>query len=269
MKKTISIIIGLEETSHLEGCLKSIKENTPESYEIIFIVRSSMDSPYKWIKKLTDENKDYHLIEGDGGEISPRDFNRAIKESFGEYIVLLSSDTIVTENWLSGMLEHVNRAPDIGIVGPMGNNVNGIQKVPDTDHLSVDSLDDYAGSFRKINRYRRIASRRINGFCMLFRRSLIDKIGLFDENLNSQDFMIDDFCLRYALDGYTNLIAGDAFVYMHSNKVNLSSKKRFSDKWSGIDIKSELGEKVLALNAIEKADKLFQKNKIDDAFETL
>ena len=269
MKKTISIILNITDDGHLEDCLSSIRENTPESYEILFIVRSSTDSPYKWIRKLTDENKDYHLIEVGGEKITPRDFNEAIKKASGEYIVLLNSNTIVTENWVSGMLEHIDRAQDIGIVGPMVNNLQGIQKAPDTDHLSVDSLEDYAGSFRKRNRYRHIPSRKINSFCMLFRRSLIDKIGLFDESLDFQDFMIEDFCLRTALDGYTNLIAGDVFVYKYSNKVNLSSKKPFTDKWSGIDIKSELGEKVLALNAIEKADTLFQKGNIDDAFETL
>ena len=59
----------------------------------------------------------------------PKGRNQGIKLSQGEFILLLDNDVIVSEGWLSGMLECLNRAPAAGIVGPMTNSAAGLQQV--------------------------------------------------------------------------------------------------------------------------------------------
>ncbi|MEI6154124.1 MAG: glycosyltransferase, partial [Deltaproteobacteria bacterium] len=196
--------------------------------------------------------------------------------SSGEYILLLNNDVVVTENWLSGMLECLNSSPDTGIVGPMTNNISGTQKVQDADYNTIPRMTEYAKSFRERYRHRRVSCRRIVGFCMLLRHVLVDKIGLLDESFGTGNFEDDDYCLRATLAGYQNLIAGDVFIHHYGsrsfigNRIDYGSSISgniliFDEKWMGIDVNTPLGKIFTAFNFIEKADTLNQKGQMDKA----
>jgi len=89
----------------------------------------------------------------------------------------------------------------------------------------------------------------------------------------------DDFCLRAALAGYQNYIAGDVFIHHFGdrgfigNSIDYSSatsgnKKGMSTKWT-VSSQSETGTKLAVLRATENADKLFAKGKTDEAVAAL
>jgi len=274
------IILTFNQLKYTRECVESIRKRTPEPHEIFFVDNGSTDGTVKWLKKLLKENPNYKLIENHKNLGFPRGCNQGINASSGEYILLLNNDVVVTEGWLSGMLECLNSAPDIGIVGPMTNNISGTQKVEDTGYQSMADLNVFAQSFRERNRHRRIPMRRIVGFCMLFRRELVEKIGLLDETFGTGNFEDDDFCLRAALEGYKNFIAGDIFIHHYGsmsfrgNRIDYSSamtgnRKIFKEKWSGIERKSSPGEKAFVLNTLDEANTLNQKGKVDVAVGAL
>ena len=195
-------------------------------------------------------------------------------------LLLLNNDVVVTENWLAGMIEGLNSAADIGIVGPMTNNISGPQKVPIVDYLSIDGLACYARAFREKNRHRRIPCKRVVGFCMLFKSQLAEEIGLFDESFGSGNFEDDDWCLRTCLAGYRNLIAGDVFIHHYGsrtfigNKIDYGSslsgnRKLFTEKWAGKDIAQRFGKRLPIVNAVVKADEFYRQGDIEEATESL
>jgi GT2 family glycosyltransferase/Flp pilus assembly protein TadD len=280
-KNLVSIIIlTFNQIKYTKECVESIRNHTPEPHEIIFVDNGSTDGTVKWLRKLLKENPNYKLIENHKNLGFPKGCNQGIQASSGEYILLLNNDVVVTNGWLSGMLECMNSASDIGIVGPMTNNISGIQKVPEVPYDSVEYLAEFAKSFKERNMHRRIPVRRIVGFCMLFRRELVEKIGLLDATFGTGNFEDDDFCLRAALEGYKNFIAGDIFIHHYGsrsfigNRIDYSSamtgnRKIFKEKWSGIERKSSLGRKVLVLSALEDADLRNQKGNVDMAVDAL
>ncbi len=274
------VILTFNQLTYTKECVESIRKQTTEQHEIIFIDNGSTDGTVKWLRQLVKENPDYKLIENDKNLGFAKGCNQGILASTGEYILLLNNDVVITDGWLSGMLDCINSSRDIGIVGPMTNNISGLQKVPVVDYTSIKSLDDYAKSFREKNRYRRVSSGRIVGFCMLFRRELAEKIGLLDESFGTGNFEDDDYCLRASLAGYRNLIAGDVFIHHYGsrsfigNRIDYSSsmsgnKKIFTEKWSGIEAQSPLGKSLLTANAIDKAYELNQKGEIEEAAKML
>jgi glycosyltransferase involved in cell wall biosynthesis len=279
-KKVSIVILTFNELEYTKKCVESIRKHTPEQYEIIFVDNGSKDGTVKWLKKLIQKNQTFKLVENKKNLGFAKGCNQGITASSGEYILLLNNDVLVTESWLSGMLECTNSSPDIGIVGPMTNNISGLQKVVNEDYGSNENLDAYARLFREKNRYRRIPARRIVGFCMLFKRELIKEIGLLDETFGSGNYEDDDFCLRASLQGYKNLIAGDVFVHhagsrtFIGNKIEYSSsmaanRKKFNEKWNGLETDSALGKKALALKAMEKADEFYQRGQSSEAFNML
>jgi GT2 family glycosyltransferase/glycosyltransferase involved in cell wall biosynthesis len=281
LRNAVSIIIlTLNELEYTKRCIESIRKHTPETHEIIFVDNGSTDGTMNWLQNLVQEHNHYKLIENPNNLGFPKGCNQGIQASSGEYILLLNNDVIVTDGWLSGMLECLNSASDVGIVGPMTNNISGVQKVQDANDESLDCLDEYARKFRELNRYRRVPVTRVVGFCMLFERKLVEKIGLLDESFGSGNFEDDDYCLRAAIEGYRNIIAGDVFIHHYGsrsfignmidyNSAMSKNKKIFYEKWSGINTTSLLGKKLFLFRVIEKADHLNQQGMIENASDKL
>lgn len=275
-----SIIIQVHnQLEYAKNCINSIRRYTPDVHEIIFVDNGSTDATVKWLERLERENPNYHLIKNEHDFGFARSYNQGIEISQGEFLLLLDNDVVVTEGWLSAMLACLNSASDTGIIGPMTNAATGPQQVPGDTYASVDYLDTYAQEFRETYRHRRIPLRKIDRFCMLFKRELVERIGLLDEDLGSGIFTAEDFCLRAALDQYRNLIAGEVFIHHHGGRgpirntvapslATIRSKQVFDEKWGGIVAKSRIGKRVLTLNALERADECKQKDQIDKAVES-
>jgi len=264
----VSIVISTSgPQKYIRKCVESVKKYTPEAHEIIFVDNGAGKGTTKWLKQYMKENSNCSLVKCPKNASSAAIYNEGIKASTGEYIVLLSNDVVVSEKWLSGMLECMKRVPDAGIVGPMTNVSTGLQKVSTTDNVSINQLDKIAESFMIKNRYRRLSSKSIDGFCMLFARDLVEEIGLFDEQFGPGGYDDEDFCLRAVLEGRINLIAGDVYLYRQNKKAVVRNKKYFNEKWNKADSHSLSGKKYLALTAIEKGREAYQRGNIDDAVE--
>ncbi|MGC2062676.1 MAG: glycosyltransferase, partial [Thermodesulfovibrionales bacterium] len=274
------VILTFNQLEHTKECVGSIRKHTPEPHEIIFVDNGSKDGTVQWLKKLVKENANYNVIENGTNFGFSKGCNQGISAAKGDFILLLNNDVVVTGNWMSGMLECCKSAHDVGIVGPMTNSISGPQKVEDVGYTSLKQLDEYAKRFRDRRRYRRIPLRRIVGFCMLFRRELSDKIGQLDENFGTGNYEDDDYCLRAALAGYRNIIAGDVFIHHYGsasfigNNINYRSamsgnRKTYKAKWGVVKAGSPLGKNLIVVQALEKAEELCGKDKAETAISVL
>ncbi len=273
------VILTLNRLDVTKECVASIQRHTSELHEIIFVDNGSTDGSVGWLRDMVQRNSAYRLIENGTNLGFSRGCNQGIRAARGQYILLLNNDTVVTPAWLTGLLACFN-GDDIGIVGPMTNNISGIQQWPWADYRDLKALDRFATAFRDRYRYRRIPARRIVGFCMLFRRGLVDRLGLLDEQFGSGNFEDDDFCLRSALEGYTNLIAGDVFIHhvgsatFLGNRIDyrdamLSNQGLFNQKWSRPIADEAFAKKIIRLKTLEKAELLYQRGEANTAVEAL
>jgi glycosyltransferase involved in cell wall biosynthesis/SAM-dependent methyltransferase/Tfp pilus assembly protein PilF len=275
-----SIVVLLnDDERHAKECIQSIEKHTATSQEIILVRGNCKYNLLSEIKKLIKGKPNYKFIEGDKNANAIGNLNHGILASSGEYVLLLAANVAVTANWLSGMIECLNSAPDVGIVGPMSNNIRGAQGVEDIDYKSIDLLDTYAHIFRERHRHRRIQIPSLASFCVLFKRELIERVGLLDETLDLYSFAEKDLCLRAALDGYRNLIAGDVLLHYYRGRDSIKSKidsrstmardkRAFVEKWNSIDLQSWLGKRLLSLKAMERARELNQQDQTDKAIES-
>jgi len=273
------IIVTDNRLDQIKKCLKGIRKHTPETHEIIFVDNASTDGTVKWLQAQVKENKNYRLIENkEVGGYSEK-INQGISQAQGEYILLLDQSVLVGPGWLDGMLDCLKRAPDSGIVGPMTNRCRGPQQVVDENYRTADYLEKYTAAFRDRYRYRRIPSRNLDDFCLFFKRNLVETIGLFDERFVSADLGVEDFCLRAALEGHKNYIAGDVFVHHFSNRSALdfkgsesptqkNNRHELEQKWT-LSVQNPLGKKLAVLRATEVATDLYHRDLVDRAVEAL
>ena len=127
--KTLSltsiIILTRNNLEYTKMCLESIRRYTPEPHEIIVVDNGSTDGTIEYL----EAQEDVKLIKNGLNLGFALGNNLGLREARGEYIVILNNDTVVTEGWLTKLINSAQSNPQVGIVGPRSNYVVGVQLV--------------------------------------------------------------------------------------------------------------------------------------------
>jgi len=275
------IILTFNQLPYTIECVESIRRHTPEPYELLFIDNGSTDGTVPWLRALAGREPSLcRLIENGTNLGFAKGCNQGLEAAHGDYLLLLNNDVVVTEGWLSGLLACFRYHPETGIVGPLTNNISGIQRLPAAPSSPRAGLDEFAAGIRTRFGGRRIYHRRIVGFCMLFSRDLLNRVGYLDESFGNGNFEDDDYCLRAELEGFRNLIAGDVFIHHYGSisfrgnnmdyaQAMTGNRGVFNRKWSRTITEPLLARKVVTLKTMEEADRLRRQGKSNTAVEVL
>ena len=218
------IIINYNEKKYLEKCIKSILKNTNKiNYEIIVVDNGSYDKSIEYLKQLSKINSNIKavILEKNIG-YSPAT-NIGYNYSNGDLIVLLSNDTIVTSGWLEQLFNVLNSDKRIGCAQSKLLLMDHPSRIDSVGHI-VDHL-----GFLRPRGFMNLDKGQFdcnNDICVvqvvacLLRKSIIDEIGLFDDDY----FIIHedtDLSLRIHLAGYKIALASKSIVY-HKRSLTLS-----------------------------------------------
>ncbi|MEK8132654.1 glycosyltransferase family 2 protein [Paenibacillus filicis] len=220
-------------------CIDSVIRHTPEPYEFVFIDNGSTDDTPAYLENVPNATV---ILNTDNRGFAAGN-NQGFAAARGEYILLLNNDTIVTPEWLSGLQSWLERDPSIGIVGPVSNHVAPIQRVQNPIYQNPDQLEAAANLWRMQHLNSGFYSHKLIGFCMLFHRSLLDRIGGLDERFYPGNYEDDDFSIRARISGKNLWVARDVFIHhegqgtFRENRVDyqlssLQNAEKFRQKWS-------------------------------------
>lgn len=219
MKMTSIIIPTLNEREILSNCIHSIQQFTKVPYEIIVVDNGSNDGTLEYCRE-----QGITFISNADNRGFPAACNMGLKVACGDALLLLNNDVIVTHRWLTNMLHCLYSSKDIGIVGPLSNYASGKQQF-DAGYRNIDQYHEMAWHFNRPDHKKWIQVERIVGFCMLFKRELLDQIGYLDERFYPGHYEDDDFCYRARNAGYRLMIAGDVFIH-HYGSVSFRKQHR-------------------------------------------
>lgn len=143
-------------------------------------------------------------------------------------VILLNSDTEVSDFWVEEMEKCAYSQDDVATVTALSNNAtlasvpNGLQpnKLPDSM-----SFDEYANMVysRSLRRYPQIPT--AHGFCMYIRRNALNVVGLFDQQTFGKGYGEEnDFSYRCMDFGYKHLLCDSVIVY-HKESQSFNEKK--------------------------------------------
>ncbi|MDY6957698.1 MAG: glycosyltransferase [Halobacteriota archaeon] len=212
----VDIIIPVHNSVHIvKQCIRAVAERTKWPYHM-YLVDDASDSHTKVELEQLRRSMPNHitLITNKKNRGFAATVNRGIRESNGEFIVLLNSDVIVTPLWLTKMLMAHKANPRNQIICPATNNT-AIVQIPLSPGASYLQMNRIFETFA-IRQYPEIMP---TGFCFLFPRNLLDKVGYFDEtykNFGEES----DFWMRvlHYVDGdeyprYRAVMADDTYVF--------------------------------------------------------
>lgn len=241
---TASIIVATyNQLDYTKTFYDSLLKNTDQSYEIIFVDNSSTDGTREYLESLADEKENVNVIFNEVNLGFPKAINQAVALARGKYIIVVNNDIVVTKGWLEGLISVAESEGNIGIVGPISNEVSGLQKDNEAKYKSVEEMHEYAHRVAGKNSGQTLNFPRVAFLCTLIKKELIEKIGGLDERFSPGNYEDDDFCLRAQLAGYKTVIAKDVFIHhfgsksfkadgtqKYSERLKIN-EKIFVDKW--------------------------------------
>jgi GT2 family glycosyltransferase len=236
--KVSIVIVNWNVKEYLLQCLSSIRNNlNGYSHEVIVVDNSSSDGSNEAVLKEFPKVK---LIVNSSNEGFAKANNKAIKESKGEFIILLNPDCLIKSNTIQKMVDFLTENPKCAILGPKLLNEDGSLQPSCRNfltnwHLALSHLlfkfmpEKYRG--RLIYEYSDHSHTRevdwIVGACIATRKNAIEEIGGLDETF----FMFHedtDWCYRFKKSGWKIIFYPDAEVIHYGNK---SSEKKWGDSF--------------------------------------
>lgn len=259
----ISVIIVNYNVKHfLEQCLNSVLESAKHCETEIFVVdNNSVDGSCAMVKKKFPEVK---LIENKINHGFSYANNQAIKESVGEYVLLLNPDTVIEEKTLKTVCDFMDSNPDAGCLGVkmidgkgrfLPESKRGLP-TPEVAFYKIFGLSRIFPKSAKFGQYHLSYLDKekthivdvIAGAFMLLRKETLNTIGLLDETffMYGEDI---DISYRISIAGYKNYYLPETtiihykgestkkssinYVLVFYNAMIIFAKKHFSKRNAG------------------------------------
>lgn len=208
------IIVNWNGGKIFNACLKSLSKISYSQWELIVVDNGSNDGSESLIEKYNPP-QGCHLIKNRQNVGFALANNQGSKIAKGKYLLLLNNDTKVRVDFLSKLVGRIEMDQYLAVVQPkiclmdnpgfLDNAGSFFTKIGFLYHWGFMKKD--GNEFKK---EREIFSAK--GACMLVRKSVIDKVGLFDNDFKSY-FEESDFCWRVWLLGYKVLFYPQAKIY--------------------------------------------------------
>lgn len=244
-----TIVVNWNTRQLLSECLDSIASTcSTEEMEVWVVDNASTDGSAAMVEQSFPQ---VNLISSKENLGFGRANNLALPHTSGEYLLLLNPDTVVKPEAVSVLLRYLQEHSRVGAVGPRIFSTDGIvqRSVHPTPTLLREvwrlfHLDRIFPFSQYPARCFRVTSSRpvdvIMGSCMLIRRAVVDRVGLFDEQFFVYSEEVD-LCERIRRAGWeihyvpdsnivhhgaqsTNQVADAMFVELYRNKVRFFRK---------------------------------------------
>lgn len=249
-KKVSIIILTFNQLDYTKKCVDSIAANTSGvPYELIVVDNASRDDTPAWLTAQREAGKIHKIVLNASNLGVAAGWNAGLKAAAQDtaYYLILNNDVVVPEGWLTNLVRCAESAPDIGMAGPMTNNVSGLQCEAGAKYTTLAEFFRYAKAYMSENTGNWWELFRIVGFCLLIKKETADAVGAFDERFGKGNFEDDDYCIRVRRSGRRIMVAGDCFIH-HFGSVSfggaasvdwtgqmIKNQKLFNDKWAQID----------------------------------
>jgi glycosyltransferase involved in cell wall biosynthesis len=158
---------------YLADSIDSVLRQSYGDWELIVIDDASTDNTPE-VMTLYRGHPQISLLTTQGIGL-PAVCNLALKQAKGDYIMRLDADDVVDENILLVLGNHLDQHPDVALVFP--------------DYFLVDEFGEiFAHEYRKrIYDQNHVLDMPPNGACTLIRKSVLEGIGGYREDLGAQD----------------------------------------------------------------------------------
>ncbi|EKS30297.1 glycoside hydrolase family 99-like domain-containing protein [Afipia felis] len=234
--KTIDVVVCVHNAlQDVEACLESVRRYLGDKHRLLIVDDCSDEPTRSYLATFAKQHPSILLLRNDERAGYTRSANKGLQASTADLVILLNSDTIVSERWAEKMADAVFSTRGAGIVSPMSNAAS-YQSLPDVEssgpQTATNELPANCGSgdvdrFCEVTSYARFpVVPMVHGFCFGITREAVNSLGYFDEVAFKDGYGEEnDYCLRAFRAGIWSVIATNTFVY-HAKSKSYSAARR-------------------------------------------
>ena len=185
------IMAGYNTQSTVSRAIQSVLVQTWEDFELLFVDDGSTDQTVQTVRSFSDPR--IRIIEQEHKNFAAAT-NHGIRQARGEFVMGIDADDSIAPDYLEKMMRYAGQHPGFDYYYPAGLLITDAVGNPTGEQWDYIDFDDN----RMVPEFLfQFAFSPIPNAASLKRRNLFDRIGLFRELGNAEDF---DFLARNALD---------------------------------------------------------------------
>ncbi|MEK6964009.1 MAG: glycosyltransferase [Nanoarchaeota archaeon] len=252
---TSLIVITYNQLYYTRLCLESLFATTDAPFELILVDNASTDGTGAYFLSL-EKNKQHlssalkglHLCLNSDNRGFAAAVNQGMRQAKGSVLGVLNNDLLFTPQWLSSLLDSMQKN-QCQLIGPVCNRVEDVIQLPqlaNTSYTDVKSMLQYIEGHEAV--FPNYASADwIAGFCLLIQREVVNKIGYFDEQFGLGFCEDEDYCYRARQAGFS-VGFSNVFIhhYWHKSFSQLDANKQNQRVFKNLDY---LLRKMVQLNS--------------------
>jgi GT2 family glycosyltransferase len=210
------VILSYGDTKFTKETIGSLYHNGT-MYPNLEVLVVDNGSPKKALDEIRGFSSDFHgvrIIENGENLGFARGNNVGMKFAGGDYIMLLNNDTMVSPGAIYALVRHLERNPQVGVVGPLTNNIGNEAKV----FVEYEGLKEMIQIARRLTTGYRDMHTELNVlayFAVMFRHEDMEIFGYLSEEYGQGMFEDDDHCATIKLNGYKCILAEDSYIHHH------------------------------------------------------
>lgn len=243
MPRVSVIILTFNNLDLTRACLDSVLSRSDyPNLEIIVVDNNSSDETPSFLEDLARSHPAIRVVRNSENIGFAAGNNVGLDIATGEYLVILNNDTVVTQGWVMTLLRHLQDNPELGIIGPVTNNIGNEARIS-TTYQNTEDMPAEALRYTLANMGRIYPLRTAAFFCVMFHRSVYEKCGPISEDYGRGFFEDDDYCRKVEAIQKCISCAEDVFIHHHLsasfNKLKSeerqelfrANKEKYESKW--------------------------------------
>lgn len=213
--KVSVIVVTYNNLDLTRACLSSVEVYSQyRNLEIIVVDNASSDGSRAYLEEWVRGANNRRLILNDENRGFAAANNQGLDAATGDYLVMLNNDTYVTPGWIRTLVRHLQRDSNIGLIGPVTNNIGNEAKI-DIAYDDVSQVPSAAARYTRRHIGATFHMRTAAFFCVMMPRTVYERVGTLDEAFGRGFFEDDDYCRRVEQIGLRIACAEDVFVHHH------------------------------------------------------
>lgn len=234
--KVCAVVVSWNGLDLTRRCVRSVLDDPMAcDVDVVIVDNDSQDDTPAWLDEIERHDR-VRVIRNDDNRGFAAACNQGLEAGAAhepDLLVILNNDLVVTPGWAWTLHHHLKDHPDVGLIGPVTNNIGNEAKIA-TSYETMEEMQSEQRALTGKASGQTFDIGVLAFFCVAMPLEVYRQVGGLDENFGQGFFEDDDYCQRVRGVGRRIVCAEDVFIHHELSasfdKIDQEARKRLFEK---------------------------------------